>query len=207
MSLSALHASRFLSLCLLAFPAAGQEPARGSYEVDCDSLSGNVRDEESVGVGCEFTNGEMLISAGLATTNKFDLDGSLWRLSDNVRLAFGTTEILAADALLRFEQNDLVLSELSGNPVVMTDYIEERDIAVRGSAQSISYDSRSGTVHLSGQATIKIGENEVIGCEWIYNFNDKSYRAGTTDECDEGIRLLLTPPEDSDDPDDQSGAP
>jgi lipopolysaccharide transport protein LptA len=149
----------------------------------------------------------MLISAGLATTNKFDLDGSLWRLSDNVRLAFGTTEILAADALLRFEQNDLVLSELNGNPVVMTDYIEERDIAVRGSAQSLSYDSRGGTVHLSGQATIKIGENEVIGCEWIYNFNDKSYRAGTTDESDEGIRLLLTPPEDSDDPDDQSGAP
>lgn len=207
MSRSASLASRILSLCLLALPAAGQESATGSYEVDCTSLSGNVRDEEAVWVGCEFTNGEKLISAGLATTNKFDLDGSLWRLSDNVRLAFGTTEILAAEALLRFEQNDLVLSELNGNPVVMTDYIEEREIAVRGSARSISYDSRSGTVHLTGEATIRIGENEVIGCEWIYNFNDKSYRAGTTDECNEGIRLLLTPPENNDNPDAPSNAP
>lgn len=207
MSPSASHASRFLSLCLLALPAAGQETAIGTYEFDCASLSGNAREEQAELVSCEFTNGEKLISAGLATTNKLDLDGSLWRLTDNVRLAFGTTEILAAEALLRFERNDLVLSELTGNPVVMTDYIEEREIAVRGSARSISYDSRSGTVHLSGEATIKIGENEVIGCEWIYNFNDKSYRAGATEECDEGIRLLLTPPENNASPDDQSGAP
>lgn len=207
MSPSVSRPSHFLSLCLLTLPVSGQESTNGSYEVDCESLSGNVRDEEAVWVGCEFTNGEKLISAGLATTNKFDLDGSLWRLSENVRLAFGTTEILATEALLRFERNDLVLSELNGNPVVMTDYIEEREIAVRGSARSISYDNRSGTVHLSGEATIKIGENEVIGCEWIYNFNDKSYRAGTTEECDEGIRLLLTPPENNEDPDDPSGAP
>jgi lipopolysaccharide export system protein LptA len=81
----------------------------------------------------------------------------------------------------------------------MSDYIEEGDKTVSGMAGSVSYDNRSGTLRLVGQVTLTVGENEFMGCDWIYNFNDKSYRAGTTDDCD-GVTIVLSPPEAKDDP-------
>jgi lipopolysaccharide transport protein LptA len=200
MSPQALRASGIVALGLLvAGPATSQEASQSTYEAACESLSGNARSDETVCVGVRISDGMNDISAGLAATNKFDFDGSLWRLSDDVRLSFNSTEILADDALFEFEQDELVRAELNGSPVVMSDYIEEGDKTVSGMAGSVSYDNRSGTLRLVGQVTLTVGENEFMGCDWIYNFNDKSYRAGTTDDCD-GVTIVLSPPEAKDDP-------
>jgi len=199
MSRHALHASSIVALGLLSITVAGQERAQQTYEAACESLSGNARSDETVCVGVKISDGTNDISAGLAATNKFDFDGSLWRLSENVRLAFDTTEILANEALFEFENDELVHAELNGSPVVMSDYIEEEDKTVTGMAGSVSYDNRSGTLRLLGEVTLTVGDNEFRGCDWIYNFNDKSYGAGTTDDCD-GVTIILAPPEASDDP-------
>ncbi len=123
-----------------------------------------------------------------------------------MRLAFDTTEILADEALFEFEANELVLGELSGNPVVMSDYIAERETEVSGTAESISFDSRNGTVRLLGQATLVLGANEYMGCDWIYDLNDKTFNAGTTEDCS-GVLLRLAPPEESDDQEAEPVAP
>ncbi len=193
---------------LFAIPAFGQESKSPGYEAACDSLSGNARSDETetICVGVKISDGINEISAGLAATNKFDFDGSLWRLSDDVRLGFETTEILADDALFEFEADELVLGELTGTPVMMSDFIAEENKAVSGTAQSISYNSRTSTLRLIGQATLVIGENEFIGCDWIYNFSDKSYQAGTSDDC-EGVTIVLAPPEESEDPAGQTETP
>lgn len=206
MSRSVQHASSLLALCLLAGSGWGQQLTTNSFEAFCKTLSGNAG-AETVCEGFEFSDGTIDLSAGLAVTNKSDADNSLWRMTDGVRMASGMTEILAEKALVRFEADEPALIELSGNPVVMSDYIVERETAVRGTALGISYDSLSGDVRLTGQATLTIGENEVTGCEWVYNVIDNSWEAGATDECDEGIRLLLAPPEESDDPDGQPETP
>jgi lipopolysaccharide transport protein LptA len=199
MSRHALHASGILALGLLSISVASQERGQQTYEAACESLSGNARSDETVCVGVKISDGTNDISAGLAATNEFDFDGSLWRLSENVRLSFGTTEIIANEALFEFEDDELVRAELNGSPVVMSDYIEEEDKTVRGMAGSVSFDNLSGTLRLLGQVTLTVGENEFRGCDWIYNFNDKSYGAGTTDDCD-GVTIVLAPPEASDDP-------
>lgn len=195
MSRYALHASTPLALVLVATCAFGQEAARQGYEASCESASGNARSDETICVGVRISDGTNIISAGLAATNKYDFDGSLWRLTEDVRLAFDTTEILADEALFEFEANELVLGELSGNPVVMSDYIAERETEVSGTAESISFDSRNGTVRLLGQATLVLGANEYMGCDWIYDLNDKTFNAGTTEDCS-GVLLRLAPPEE-----------
>lgn len=207
MSRFAERISQSLALGLLASSASGQEPARNDYEFACETASGNFRSDENVCVAFEFSDGTNEISAGMATTNRFgDFGGTLWRLSEGVRLAFGTTEILADEALLQFEDDELLQGELTGAPVVMSDYIEERETPVSGTARSLSYDSRSGMVHLTGQATLAIGDNEIMACDWIYNVNDKSFDAGTSDDC-EGVRGRLAPPEERDDPEGPPGPP
>ena len=176
------------------------------YEATCESFSSNARNDETVCVGVRISDGTNVISAGVAATNKYDFDGSLWRLHDNVRLAFATTEILADEALFEFEANELVLSELSGDPVMMSDYIQERDTDVSGTAESISYDSRNGTVRLLGQATLVLGANEYMGCDWIYDLNEKTFSAGTTEDC-AGVLLRLAPPEAREEQPNRPGAP
>lgn len=199
MSKRAFNASSLTALGLLAATVAGQESEQANYEASCVSAFGNARSDETVCVGVRISDGTNEISAGRAATNKFDFNGSLWRLSENVRLAFDTTEIVADEALFEFEQDELVRAELSGSPVVMSDYIEEEGKTVSGSAGSVSYDNRSGTFRLVGQVTLTVGENEFMGCDWIYNFNDKSYRAGTTGDCD-GVTIVLAPPAANEDP-------
>ncbi|MGD8339173.1 MAG: LptA/OstA family protein [Gammaproteobacteria bacterium] len=206
MSRYALHARRFCVLALFAACALGQETQNSGYEAVCESASGNARSDETICVGVRITDGTNVISAGLAATNKYDFDGSLWRLTDDVRLAFDTTEILADEALFEFEANELVLGELSGNPVVMSDYIAERATEVSGTAESISYDSRNGTVRLLGQATLVMGANEYMGCDWIYDLNEKTFNAGSTDGCS-GVLLRLTPPEEPEEQEAESLTP
>jgi len=206
MSPLVLRTSSMLAGCLLAVSVAGQEPVQDDYEWTCESLSGNARSDETVCIGVHISDGMNDISAGLAATNRFDFDSSRWRLSETVRLAFDTTELLADEALFEFEADELVLGELSGNPVVMSDHIEERDIPVSGTAESLEYDSRSSTLRLIGRATLTIGDNEFMGCDLIYNFGDKTYNSGSTDDCD-GVIVRLAPPEELEDPEGQPEIP
>ena len=192
----------------LAVPAAlGQAPTVGGYEAKCAEFSGNPRRDETICLGFEFSDGTSNISAGLATTTGLEADGNVWNLTDGVRLTSGTIEVLADQAWLQLEADELVLGELSGSPVSISDFIEERNERVGGTAQSLTYDSRSGEVHLVGQVTLVVGDNEFTGCSWFYNAIEKTYRSGAAEECDDGFRVLLAPPTTSANQESQPGAP
>jgi lipopolysaccharide transport protein LptA len=189
---------------LVAVSADGQEQ---TYEATCEELSGNLQSDEQTCEGFRFSDGVNDIAGGLARINGFEFDDNLVRITGGVRLTFGTTEVAADEALLRFEGDELVQGELSGDPVEMSDYIAERDATVGGTAQSITYDSRGGTVSLNGRSTLAVGENTFMGCDWVYNFIEQTYEAGTSDDCS-GVQFRLTPPpEESGDPEIQPPAP
>jgi lipopolysaccharide transport protein LptA len=206
----ALRASVIVStLGLLAGPAHAQDDsASESQTINCDSLSGNARSEEYECVGLRIDDGTHVVSAGRASTNRYDLDGSVWQLDDTVRLSFGSTEIQAESARFEFDAGELVSAALRGTPVTMSDYIEEADKAVSGTAETIVYDRRKGTLSLTGQATLVVGANEktLSGCAWVYNLNDKTFNAGSDENC-AGVQLRLTLPEEDDSPDGQPAPP
>jgi LPS export ABC transporter protein LptC len=202
--------TRFIGLTLLAAGALAQDANGGRYEWSCDQLSGSLLDDEEICVGFSFSDGTYSVFAGLAASSSgLQFQSSLVRMSEDISLAFGTTQVEATEALFEFEADEPVFAELKGSPgrpVTMTDYIEERDMAVSGTAETIAYDNRSGTLSLLGRATLTVGENQYMGCNWIYNFNDKTYDAGTTDDCS-GVTVLLSVPEESDDTEGQPGPP
>ena len=82
--------------------------------------------------------------------------------------------MLADEALFQFETGELVRGELTGSPIRMSDFVAEQNMAVTGTAESISYDARTGSVRLTGQVTLVIGDDEYRGCDLFYNFNDKT---------------------------------
>jgi lipopolysaccharide export system protein LptA len=89
----------------------------------------------------------------------------------------------------------------------MSDYIAERDAMVGGTAQSITYDSRAGTIGLNGRSTLVVDDNAVMGCDWVYNFVEQTYEAGNSEDCS-GVQFRLTPPPEANgDPEIQPPAP
>lgn len=200
------RSSLMLGLGLLILDAEGQEATINGLEISCTEWSGNARSNEAVCVGFRFSDDVNEISAGRAMSSQSDAEGSHWRLTDGVQLSFDTAAIQADEAQLTFEAGELVFGDLSGDPVVMSDYIEDRDTPVRGTAGRISYNRELGTVRLNGQATLVVGENEVMGCDWVYNFVEKSYSGGGSEDCS-GVLFRLAPPEDSNDPQEQDESP
>lgn len=193
MSPFALSSSGYVAVgVLVAVSAAGQEQ---TYEASCEELAGNLRSDEQICEGFRFSDGANDITGGLARMSRFEFEDNLVQITGGVRLEFGTTEILAEEALLRFEGDELVHGELAGNPVEMSDYIAERDAAVGGTAQRITYDSQAGTVSLNGRSTLVVNGNAVMGCDWVYNFVEQTYEAGTSDDCS-GVQFRLTPPQE-----------
>ena len=193
------RASYAIALILFAFPASAQNDVAGNgYEINCDSAFSSIDDDstESVCVGVEIMVGELMISAGSATAQRITELIGAWRFSEDVRFVFGTAEVLAGEARFEFVDGELMFAELTGTPVIMSDFIDESQTAVSGRSDSISYDKAGSTFRLTGEATFVRGANRFVGCDWIYNFEDGSFRRGAT-EC--GLQITAAAPDDDDD--------
>lgn len=201
-----MRAPAAVAVSILASGAYAQEPAENTYEINCASLQGFETDEsaETICAGAEIRVGDDVISAGSASAQRItELDGA-WAFRDDVTFRFGTARIQAASARFEFDSGELIYAELLGSPVVMTDIIEATETPVRGESDSIAYDEVKGTLRLTGEATFVRGANRAVGCDWIYNFKDKSFSAGTT-EC--RIQATVAAPEETDTTESQSRTP
>lgn len=200
----AIPASGALALLL----SAQAFPQGATVEAACPGgLSGSGRTNETVCVNLRITDGTNVITADEGRTLEFGSeDGNeQWQLTGNVSIAFGTTEIRADSASFEFENGEAVRGELSGSPVVMTDFVEERAVSIRGEARSISFDRISGEVRLRGESLLVVDTNELRGCDFTYNLNDQSYSVGSTENC--GAFLRLAPLEESDSRQGEPGGP
>ena len=192
----------FVTLLALAATAAAQEPT--TLEFMCESASGRL--DEAVWINCQFSDGVSQVTAGRTTSEEFGFDGASWTLSEGVTLATRSVEIVADQAVLNFSNDELISGELVGNQLEMSDYNEERDQTIRGTADSLGYDNARGEVRLLGDVTFIFGESEFSGCDLIYDFVETAFQTGASEECDNGFRLLGPAPR-PETPDEPPGAP
>ena len=183
------------SLLALSAPLHAQEDAGPrTYVLDCrDSLSIDLKGNRSVCKNLAVSDGSTTLTADEGTANETNdvFQDSSWQLKGNVSIEFQTAKLSAENAALRFRANELVYAELSGSPVEMSDFIQEQNATIRGTAERIVYDSHGATLQLLGQATLALDANEYQGCDLIYNLNDKTFNSGSS-EC--GVRVRVAPP-------------
>jgi lipopolysaccharide transport protein LptA len=174
------------------------------FAYGCDSWSIDLKNNRSICTNIEITDGEITIAAALGTTDETSFENTQWRFEGAIRVSIGTTLLTADSASFFFESNALAVGELSGSPVEITDFIEEQQSEVRGTADAISLDNRTQTAALTGQATLAIGANEYAGCDLVYHLTEKTFNSGSSD-CRVVIRLSLD--NDEDDSGDDSSLP
>jgi lipopolysaccharide transport protein LptA len=183
-----------------------QNDAAGTvFTFSCDNADIDLRNNRSVCTHVTVGNGTIRILADKGTTNESNLESSRWTFEGNVFIEFETASISANSASFEFENNRLVFGELTGEPVEIRDRLEEQNVEISGSASRITYNNRDGTARLAGEVSIARGASEYLGCDLIYNLNEKSINAGSSD-CGVTVRLL---PNDEDESaaDDSSPAP
>lgn len=175
--------------------ADAQESANpNALTFGCAPLEIDLRSNQSVCTNVQISDGDVDISADLGTTSETDFEDSEWRLTTNVRIAFETAELTADSAVFRFRDNELAFVELSGEPVELRDVIESASVV--GTAERITYDNRTGTAEMAGRARLTRGANEYLGCDLVYNLNEKTLDSGSQD-CRVQLRIIPGEKEDS----------
>lgn len=191
---SSLHRSTLL-IAVLSFlsAAAFAQVDERSFSFSCGSgISLDLPSNRSVCRDALISNGEVDISADQGTGT--DFDDSEWSFDGNVRIAFDSTIMEADRATFAFMANELISGELSGDPVVLEDFIPDENVQVRVTAQAVSYDNRDGTVKMEGEVSFIQGTRELSGCDLVYNFRDKLVQLGSS-EC--AVRVIIRPQEGS----------
>lgn len=171
---------------------AGEAPARiRAFTTGCEGgIFLDFKSNRSVCTNVDITDGEIRITAAEGTTDETSFEDSEWLLSGDVLITFGTAALTAETARFVFRSNELVSGELSGDPVEITDYIEQQEAPVRGTADALRFDNAAQTAELSGRATLALGANQYSGCDLIYHLTDKTARSGSSD-C--GVTVVYYP--------------
>ncbi|HEX6996697.1 MAG TPA: LptA/OstA family protein [Gammaproteobacteria bacterium] len=160
--------------------------------LEADSFSLDRQSELVVFEGLRARHGRLSLQADRAVATGVDLD-SRWELTGNVRIAVDTALLEADSATFKFDDRELVLAELHGDPAAFTDSSPERDEEARGGASSLSYDYREQTLRLAGNAWLSIGQNEIRGCDLMYDFQRGRVTSGSS-ACSERFSITIVPP-------------
>ena len=126
----------------------------------------------------------LLVRAQHAETPSIDFTDSTWNLSGGVtsRLAQGKLE--ADNAVVHIKKGDLSAATFHGTPATfeespaLTAKPGATVTNVRGSAQTIDYDTQSGgEVRLVGDVQLNDGCKDIHGSGFIYNLTQKSLKS------------------------------
>lgn len=193
-------ASSSLSLSVaLAFAAALAIGAQESTDEELQFTSGPlVLDRQTNMMRAEtprITQGDLTVVAdnALATGFEFDEAGE-FRLTGNVRIEVGSAVMEADSAVFRFAGGRLSRGELEGTPVSFNDFDREEQKSIVGSAGKMSYDYEARTLRMTGEASVRLDNREILGCDLIYDFAAERVTSGSA-SCAYRVRILPEPDE------------
>jgi lipopolysaccharide transport protein LptA len=199
------------TLVLAAAPLHGAEAAKG----DCDSSNQASWPVCEVGNLClcaaddvEYRSDKVLLNdvvlyqggsplmvrAQHAETPSIDFTDSTWNLSGGVISRLAQGKLQSDNAIVHIKKGDLNAATFRGAPATfeesaaMTARPGASVTNVRGSAQTIDYQSQSGgEVRLVGDVQLYDGCKEIHGAGFVYNLGQKSLKsiepaAGTSHE-------------------------
>ena len=143
--------------------------------------------------GLRITQGDLSIQASEALATGLDFEGSEWRLTGDVRIVVDSVVLESDTAVFTFDGHELAKGELQGMPASFTDLNPSREERARGGANKLSYDYSQRTLRMTDDAWLNKGQNEIVGCDLIYDFGKQGFASGSSD-CGEPFRIRILPP-------------
>jgi lipopolysaccharide export system protein LptA len=98
------------------------------------------------------------------------------------------------DAQVTFANKRLTYAVATGKPATFQQKIEKSDKTAVGHSDSITYDVSKGIVHLTKNAWLSDGQNEVRGESLKYNMIAQTIAADATEQNNQRVHIIITPP-------------
>ncbi len=174
-------------------PEAGKQVAGpAGIDLSADSIAYDGGTSRVDFRGLKISQNGMRITAGTATADALDFAHSEWKMHNGVTIAAGPAKIESADAKLTVRNNELATLELHGSPATFEQAAKGNVQPVKGGADLILLDNTKHTVSLRGNAWLRVGANEITGCDLVYDLAHETFSSGAGD-CKQPVRIRVSP--------------
>jgi lipopolysaccharide transport protein LptA len=141
-----------------------------------------------------ISQGTMSVVADLGQGNGVDFNDSHWVFRGNVKVSMDDGQLTSDEADLTFVKKLLSKAVVNGKPAAFEQRLQKTGKLTRGHADTIDYDVTKGVVHLSKNAWLSDGQNEMRGESLKYNVLAQTLSADSQEQGSQRVHIIITPP-------------
>jgi len=194
-----MAASTLKVLALLAFALPGTRAVAAHVEqqaisLDAQSSELDYKNNNLVFRKVRIAQGNMAVAADQAQATGLDFENSRWVFRGNVKITMDQGQLTSDEAEITFVKKLLAKAIVNGKPAAFEQHIAKTGKLAQGRADTIDYDVTKGVVHLSKNAWLSDGQNEIRGESLKYNVVAQNIIAESSEQGSQRVHIIITPP-------------
>jgi len=194
MAVFTLKAVALFALALPAFQAIAARAEQPAISLDAQSSELDYKNNNLIFRKVRITQGNMSVAADQAQATGLDFENSRWVFRGNVKITMDQGQLTSDEAEITFAKKLLSKAVVKGSPAAFEQRIAKTGKLAQGRAENIDYDVTKGVVHLSKNAWLSDGQNEIRGESLKYNVLAQNIVAEASEQGSQRVHIVITPP-------------
>src|SRR5882672_744343 len=180
---------------LLGVAAAAQSPRTDQKIVlEAVPVEVNYRENTAIFRDVVITQGDIRIEAAEAhVKGGLDFENGQWTISGNVRINAEGGSLRSEKAVVAFRNKLIARATITGAPAEF-EQVRKDGATSRGRANTIDYETASGTVSLQENAWLSDGCNTIKGEQLVYNIREQKVLGQAKPATNGADRITITIP-------------
>jgi lipopolysaccharide export system protein LptA len=183
--------------CLWALQShAAQKPAPLPIDFTAQESDIDYKNSFTTFKKVQITQGNMSITAdqGQVKGTGVNFEDSHWIFRGSVKIVVQDGVLNSDEAQAFFANNQLARAMASGKPATFQQKIAKADKTVNGHSDNIDYDAAHGMVHLTNDAWLSDGQNEIRDQSLRYDMIGQRLIAPASEQQGQRVHITITPP-------------
>jgi lipopolysaccharide transport protein LptA len=194
MAASTLKVLALLAFALTCTQAIAAHVEQQSISLDAQSSELDYKNNNLVFRKVRIAQGNMAVAADQAQATGLDFENSRWVFRGNVKITMDQGQLTSDEAEITFIKKLLAKAIVNGKPAAFEQHIAKTGKLAQGRADTIDYDVTKGVVHLSKNAWLSDGQNEIRGESLKYNVLAQNIIAESSEQGSQRVHIIITPP-------------
>ena len=194
MAASTLKVFALFALALPAAQAIAVQAEQQAISLDAQSSELDYKNNNLIFHKVRISQGNMSVAADQAQATGLDFENSRWVFRGNVKITLEQGQLTSDEAEVSFAKKLLSKAVVNGSPAAFEQRIVKTGKLAQGRADSIDYDVAKGVVHLSKNAWLSDGQNEIRGESLKYNVLAQNIVAESSEQGSQRVHIIITPP-------------
>src|SRR6202048_730740 len=194
MAASTLKAVALFALALPASQAIAAHMEQQAISLDAQSSELDYKNNNLIFRKVRITQGNMSVASDQPQATGLDFQNSHWVFRGNVKITMDQGQLTSDEAEITFAKKLLSKAIVNGNPAAFEQRIAKTGKLAQGRADTIDYDVAKGVVHLSRNAWLSDGHNEIRGEALKSKVVPQNIVAEASEQGSQRAHIIITPP-------------